>query len=146
MGSQHLGKLRKIISSDKRLCERIEFPLKMFYAFQPEPGAELDWKGPVLLDNIGGEGVGFNDSVLIAKGAEILIRMYLPEDSVPVVFVGKVSWSKLSPVELKSAKKIYSYGIHIEKYDPVTESRFLGFMSDQILGKYMDDSGNLKDI
>ncbi len=146
MVSQHLERLRQIISSDQRRCERIDLPLKMFYALQPDPGKELDWKGPVLLENIGGEGIGFHDRSMIPAETELLVRMYLPDDPVPAVFIGKVMWSEISFSKDDRRNKVYSYGIHIEKYDPTTEARFMGFMTDQILGKYLDASGDLKDI
>ncbi len=146
MGSQHLERLRQVISSDQRRCERIELPLKMLYAFQPGHGGQLDWKGPVLLDNIGGEGIGFNSKDLIPENEDLLIRMYLPDDELPAVFIGKVVWAKEDPSAKRCGCREYSYGIHIEKYDPQTEARFMGFISDQILGKYLDESGDLKDI
>lgn len=134
-------KIKKIIDKDKRLCERLELPLKVYYFIESQ-GEKSDWIGPVLLDNIGGKGFGFHNSIEIPKGSKLSIKILMENDLEPVFFSGEVVWIKeeicLSSTEDGKDICVYSYGIFMKEKDPKAYQKFVNYISDNILDKYLN--------
>ncbi len=136
-----ISKLKEILARDKRQCERLTLPLSIYYSLRSAAHNDIHWSGPFLLDNICGEGLGFHAPEQIARSEQLMIKLMLPDDPNPVFFDAEIAWSR--PAERGATG--WAYGLIIRQRDPATEKKFMSFISDQILAKYLDETGQLRD-
>lgn len=144
----NLNKMKEIISCDKRICDRLEFPLKIRYSKLLESTDDsVSWSDFVWLDNIGGEGLGFSDDAELLKGEKLDVELLLPDEREPFYVGAEVVWVGTGVVlneNVQSGK--YSYGLKIYRLEDNDRGKFEQFISDTIIDQYLDDEGKLRDI
>lgn len=146
--ASNLDKMKEIISSDKRSCDRLELPLKVRYSNLSESeGGSIAWSDFVWLDNIGGEGLGFTDNIELVKGDKLEIELKLPLEKEPFYIGAEVMWVKQNVEprgEIHSGK--FSYGLKIFRLEDHDRKKFEQFIADTIIDGYLDDQGELRDF
>ena len=66
--------IKELIDSDKRLCDRLRLPLKVYYS-QGLVQDDTQWLGPVLLDNASGNGLMFHCDQELKQG-NLIFRLF----------------------------------------------------------------------
>jgi c-di-GMP-binding flagellar brake protein YcgR len=118
-----------MLSQDKRKCERVELAVMVYYRF---PGG-LDWQGPFVSVNIGGNGISFILGEEIAKHAELELKIVLPQDPQrPIEVRGEVIWTS-------HMDERYRLGIRFAKMKEDDRRRFVSYICDTILATYLKD-------
>ncbi|MEW5895758.1 MAG: PilZ domain-containing protein [Candidatus Omnitrophota bacterium] len=141
--TSNLKKIKEIIASDKRSCERLELPLKIRYLRAMSPADQ--WSDYVWLDNIGGEGLGFTDDFELSMGDKIDIELKIPSERKSFYMGGEIVWIRrnfLRRGEIHLGK--YSYGLKIYRLEEEDKKKFEQFISDSIIEKYLDDQGKFR--
>ncbi len=139
-------KMKELLSQEKRVCERLELPLKIRFSLLDAKGTQGPWSEFVLLDNIGGEGLGFSHDMVLAKGDRLAIELNLPVDKKPFFLGADVVWiQKNFVVKGEHSQGKFSYGLRIFECDDHARKKFEQFISDSIIDKYLNDEGTLKD-
>ena len=146
--ASNLDKMKEIISSDKRICDRLELPLKIRYSKVIESNEDaVSWSDYVWLDNIGGEGLGFTDSIELFNGEKLEIELLLPTEKRAFYIGAEVMWiSKNTELNEGNRSGEISYGLKIYRLDENDRKKFEQFISDSIIDQYLDDAGELRDI
>jgi hypothetical protein len=145
--TSNFEKMKELISKEKRLCDRLDLPLTIRYSLVNANGVSGQWSEPVFLDNIGGDGLGFSDDMVLSKGDRLEIELHLPVDKKPFFLGAEVVWVQKNFVahgEISCGK--FSYGLRIFQLDDDARKKFEQFISDSIIDKYLNDDGKLKDI
>jgi len=123
-----IQELNKLISSDKRKSERLNLPVRIFYTTSPD----AKWLGPVSVEDIGGNGLRFNSEKKIGEGSEINIKIIFPEKEHPSIIVkASVIWC------IKTSRNTYNIGVKFHKMDYADRRRFVEYISDKIMLKYL---------
>lgn len=145
--TRNLDKIKEIIASDKRKCDRLERPLKIRYTRSSgEQGLPDNWSDFLWLDNIGGEGLGFRDNIELSKGENLEIELHLPQVKSPIYFGVEVMWvSRNFRPEGEAQSGDFSYGLKIVRLAESDYKQFVRFISDSLLDEYLDDNGKLKE-
>ena len=137
-----------MISSDKRLCERLRLPLKVYYS-EVLTKDNTEWTGPVILDNASGNGLMFHSDKELARGKKLNIRLFIEDNMRPIDFDGEVIWARkkdcLPSIE-KGAKGLgFLYGVFIKEKDIKEYQRFVTYITDSIIDEYLDERGRLRE-
>lgn len=140
--------IKDLINSDKRLCDRLRLPLKVYYS-QGLAKADTEWLGPVSLDNVSGNGIMFHCDQEMPKGEKINVRLYIEDDMVPVDFDGDIVWVKQKdclamPGNGKDGLG-FLYGVFLKERDIKGYQRFVSYITDNIINEYLDDHGRIKE-
>ena len=141
--TSNLKKIKEIIASDRRSCERLELPLKVRYL--TAGGLADQWSDYVWLDNLGGEGLGFTHDAELLKGDKLDIELKIPSEKKPFYMGAEVVWARenlMSLSEINLGK--YSYGLKIFQLGEEDKKKFEQFISDSIIDKYLDDQGKFR--
>ncbi|MBU0469541.1 MAG: PilZ domain-containing protein, partial [Candidatus Omnitrophica bacterium] len=137
--------IKEMISSDKRLCERLRLPIKVYYS----EGLTKDiteWIGPVLLDNASGNGLMFHCDKDIPKGKKLNIRLFIEDDLKPIDFDGEVIWARQKNCLANMEKGLgFLYGVFIKEKDIKEYQRFVTYITDSIIDEYLDERGKLRE-
>lgn len=145
--ASNFEKMKELIAQEKRLCDRLELPIKIRYIALNKGARGSRWSDYVFLDNIGGQGLGFTDNTVLAMGDKLEIELSLPQEQTPVFFGAEVMWiHKNFRARGLTAFGKFSYGLRIYHLDDEARRKFEQFISDSIIEKYVADDGKLKDI
>lgn len=146
--ASNLEKIKQIIASDKRYCERLELPLKIRYRITAEKKQKFaDWSDCVWLDNVGGEGLGFSSDVSFKKGEKLDIELKVPTETSPFFFGAEIVWiHKNENLKNQLHPGKYYYGLRFYQLSEEVQKDFERFIADNIIDKYLDEQGQLKDV
>jgi len=134
--------LKEIIEKDKRKCERLILPLQVFYALQPSgQNPSPQWQGPFALDNISGNGLSFIVNQFLVEGTTLNLQVHYSSQEEPIIMIGKIMRCQLEQPDPSSGPGEdslgYILGLHIYKTKKGDRKKFINFISDNILDKYM---------
>ncbi|MCM8774373.1 MAG: PilZ domain-containing protein [Candidatus Omnitrophica bacterium] len=133
-----LENLKKHLLKEKRHSERLNSAIKIFYSLPPS----LDWIGPILLIDISGGGLKFKSDRKIKRNTEINLKILLTNDSQPIITKGKITWCRGSYLENK--KPNYVLGVEFYKMSRDDRIKFVTYICDNILNKYLSNKNKLK--
>ncbi len=126
-----MGELKKIVSKDKRKSDRVPVSLNIFYS--PVSFVGSSWKGPVVIQDLSGNGLRFLSPSLIRKKTRLNIKIVLPGSNDPVICKSEVSWTKRD-----AAEQAYQIGVKFNKMEDDQRRRFVGFMFQELLRQNPD--------
>ena len=133
--------IREIISNDKRKCERLDLEIEVLYSLYKGASLPEEWVGPFVIDNICGDGLSLSIDKQMEKNTGLHVKIRICSESDPIHCYGKVVWCKesISSEMVKDIKTIHPFVIGVQ-FDEVHENdkkRFVNYISDQILSKYL---------
>jgi len=124
------NRIKSLISQDKRKSDRLNLSLKIFYKLS----SSSKWIGPLLVENIGGDGLKLSSRIKLEKDTGINLKIELPRDPQPITVKGKVVWC-----EEKSLKHPdYSIGIEFSKMRSRDRKKFVKYIGKNILIEYLN--------
>ena len=134
--------IRERISNDKRKCERLDLDIRIMYSLAQERNAADLWEGPFEIDNICGDGLSLGCNKQLERNTELHIKIHLCEESDPIHCYGKIVWcrerSSSNCVTDLVSEPNYALGVQFDEVHEADKKRFVSYISDQILYKYMD--------
>jgi hypothetical protein len=140
-------KVKKLLAVDKRTTERLNAGVSVHYL--PE-GAEK-WVTPISLCDISGGGIRFIISHPLDKNIPISLKIDLLDGQSPIVCDGDIVWrenieqTKVSARTAPKDKKGYAIGVKFYNMPPEDKKRFVLFLSEKILLKYVDSWGAMNE-
>jgi len=121
--------IRKLIAEDKRSSERLKIPANVFYAsalWYPV------WTGPITVDDIGGDGLRFTIAEKLEKSSRLKLKIIFPGRAIdPIVVPARIVWTKTTQDER------CQIGVQFYKMNPQDRSRYVAYICDRILLKYL---------
>ncbi|MCM8824124.1 MAG: PilZ domain-containing protein [Candidatus Omnitrophica bacterium] len=133
-----LENLKKRLLKEKRQSERLNSAIKIFYSLPPSS----EWIGPILLIDISGGGLKFKSDKKIKRDTEINLKILLTNDSQPIITKGKITWYRES--SLGNKKLNYVLGVEFYKMNRDDRVKFVTYICDNILNKYLSNKNKLK--
>jgi c-di-GMP-binding flagellar brake protein YcgR len=129
-----MDKIVELVYSDKRKGERLYLPLNVFYSLSEDSRPV----GPVVLDNISGGGLKFVSAYALKKNSELYLTINLLDGHKPIKCKATVSWSQHS-----YSNNMYYIGVKFSNMAKSDRQRYVSYICEKILTKYLDEKGNL---
>ncbi len=135
--------IRKVISQDQRRYERLNLDVTALYCLADVNNIRAgEWAGPFAVDNISGKGINLSISEKLSIGTRMQMKIIISHEPKPILLTGTIIWRQDNvPSGDKRGKtsQPYSVGIRIDEMNKEDEKRFITYISDNILSKYLDD-------
>ncbi|OPX30414.1 MAG: hypothetical protein B1H08_01795 [Candidatus Omnitrophica bacterium 4484_171] len=128
-----LDKIKSLVSQDKRKSDRLNLSLRIFYKLP----SSSEWTGPLLVENIGGDGLKLNSKIKLKKDTEINLKIELPHEPQPITVKGKIVWCREKSPNLSG----YSIGIEFSKMHPRDRRKFIKYIGKNILIEQLNRIG-----
>jgi len=123
--------------TDRRKADRLSLGINVLYRIPPSS----QWLSPLKLEDIGGNGLKLRVEKRIKKGEELELKLeILPQEFICVK--GEVVWNKR--VKVSSKKLAYKVGIRFYKMKYSERKKFVSYLAEKILDKYLTEKGEIK--
>ncbi|GJQ58833.1 MAG: hypothetical protein SCALA701_16340 [Candidatus Scalindua sp.] len=135
--SSKKDELKELLSQDSRRSERLSVPVYLFYSYLPD----TEWIGPQSVEDVGGDGLRFQNRHSIAKNTELQLKINLTKDPTPLIFkcsvvrCEEISHSEQLPTAKKEDK--FSIGVKFFKMEHNDRQRYVNFICGKILSSYL---------
>ena len=129
-------KLSILFSKDRRRTERLSLDVNILYRISPSS----QWFTPLKLEDIGGDGLKLRVNKRIKKGEELELRLEIPQEEF-IYVKGEVIWNKR--VEVSPKKFEYIIGIRFYKMRYLERKKFVSYLAEKILDKYLTQEGKI---
>ncbi len=129
-------KLSILFSKDRRRTERLSLDVNILYRIPPSS----QWFTPLKLEDIGGDGLKLRVNKRIKKGEELELRLEIPQEEF-IYVKGEVIWNKR--VEVSPKKFEYIIGIRFYKMRYLERKKFVSYLAEKILDKYLTQEGKI---
>ncbi len=132
------------LAGDKRKAERLSLPIQFSFSLHDLPldVSSSEWMQPFRVNDIGGNGLRFIGINKIEQNTPLSLKIVLPDNPKPIIFVGESVWCQ-DISDANCSTKIYAIGIKFRKMNHEDRKRFVAYISDQILLQYVDSEGRI---